>query len=114
MVKFKKSKYYIGGVEGNQLDRLVEHLIEQDKEFGTLLEVCYAVIKKYKKIKIGADIKILRLLCGMTQTQLANRINTSQEYISQLETSKKSIGKTFRKKVSNKIYGELLRELKSK
>ena len=45
----QKKKYCINGIEGNQLQPIVDNLIEEDNDCGTLQEICRAVIKKLSK-----------------------------------------------------------------
>lgn len=101
---FKKSKYFIGGVESNNLAKIVEYLLEQDKEFGTLVEVCRAVLKEYKKINDNVNVKNLRLAHSITQEQLAKRLSVSQVYISQVETNKKSLSTALSKKIKDMLF----------
>ncbi len=59
----KRSKYFIGGVEGDDLNKIVEALKEQDKEYGTLREVCSNVLG-FTEDEITFILWMLGFICG--------------------------------------------------
>lgn len=55
------------------------------------------------KHNVGQSIKRLRKIKGLTQDQLAKKVNSSKSYISSLENERYPPSLDFLKKISNKL-----------
>ena len=93
-------------------------LEELKKIFGSNLEIQQSEDEEYINIKdtnfykemsgletLGSNMRFYRKLLKMTQTELAEKLKTSKQYVSDMERGYKAISKETAKKIA-KIYNE--------
>ncbi|MGK5086584.1 helix-turn-helix transcriptional regulator [Bdellovibrionota bacterium FG-2] len=68
-----------------------EHEVKQDDQLISADEVFKSLYEKYGKV--GTVIRGARAKEGLTQTELAKKLGGTQADISQMETSKRPVGK---------------------
>jgi len=69
----------------DDLEKYIEKRKKRDKDFALDFEV------GYEKFKIGAMLKVLRENSGITQEQLAEKLNTKKSAISRIENHAEDI-----------------------
>ena len=84
------------------LDDYITQRKERDSEFATGFDNCY------EEFKIGMMIKEMRLANGMTQEQLAEKLDTKKSVISRMENHSEDIRLSTLQKVAS-VFGKQLR-----
>ena len=84
------------------LDDYITQRKERDSEFATGFD------NRYEEFKIGMMIKEMRLANGMTQEQLAEKLDTKKSVISRMENHSEDIRLSTLQKVAS-VFGKQLR-----
>lgn len=84
------------------LDDYITQRKERDSEFATGFD------NGYEEFKIGMMIKEMRLANGMTQEQLAEKLDTKKSVISRMENHSEDIKLSTLQKVAS-VFGKQLR-----
>lgn len=73
--------------------------------YGYCFDCC--AYKEVEKVSIGENLKRIRLKCGMTQTELARKVNVDGSMICQLERGTKTLSLPLSKEIAEALNCEI-------